>query len=55
MKQPKRLTRSQKEALSAYYLPAKEYSLVEETEFYIKVIHRDTGRIKMVDKYARRR
>lgn len=55
MKQPKRLTRSQKEALSAYYLPTKEYSLVEETEFYLKVIHRATGKTKLIDKYARRR
>jgi hypothetical protein len=53
MKQPKRLTRSQKECLSAYILKANDWMLVEETEFYLKVINKETGKTKMLDKFRR--
>ena len=33
MKQPKKLTREQKECLSAHYLNCKDWMLVEETGF----------------------
>lgn len=35
MKQPKKLTREQKECLSAHYLNCKDWMLVEETDFII--------------------
>lgn len=35
MKQPKKLTREQKECLSAHYLNCKDWMLVEETEWGI--------------------
>ena len=38
MKQPKKLTREQKECLSAHCLKADEWMLVAETEFYLKII-----------------
>ena len=38
MKQPKELTRVQKEIVSGHYLNAKEWAFVSETEFYIEVI-----------------
>lgn len=38
MKQPKKLTREQKECLSAHYLNCKDWMLVEETEFYYRII-----------------
>ena len=53
MKQPKKLTREQKEIVSSHGLPAKDYMLVEEMEFYLKLIHKDTEKIKMIDKFKR--
>lgn len=55
MKQPKRLTRLQKEAVSAAYLNASEWMLVEETEFYLKIIGKTTKKRKIVDKFKRMR
>ena len=51
MKQPKKLTRNQKECLSAHHLNAENWMLVEETEFYLKIINKQTGVKKMVDKF----
>ena len=53
MKQPKKLTREQKECLSAHYLNCKDWMLVEETEFYYRIINKNTGTIKSVDKFRR--
>lgn len=53
MKQPKKLTREQKECLSAHYLNCKDWMLVEETEFYYRIINKNTGVIKGVDKFRR--
>lgn len=54
MKQPKKLTREQKECISAHFLKADEWMLVEETEFYLKIIHKTTNKQKMVDKFRRK-
>ena len=40
MKQPKKLTREQKECLSAHYLNCKDWMMVEETEFYDRIINK---------------
>ena len=53
MKQGKPLTRSQKEIVSAHYLNAKEWSLVLETEFYLKIVHKTNGTVKTVDKFRK--
>lgn len=55
MKQPKRLTRDQKECLTAHGLRPEAWSLIEETEFYYKIISERTGAVKMVDKFVRRK
>lgn len=55
MKQPKRLTRNQKKCLSAHYLSAEDWMLVEETDFYLKVINKRTGKMRFVDKFIRGR
>ncbi len=55
MKQPKKLTRNQKECLAAHNINWKEWMLLCETEFYYRVIHKKTGAIKAVDKFVRRR
>lgn len=53
MKQPKKLTRQQKECLSAHHLNADNWMLVEETEFYLKIINKQAGTRKSVDKFRR--
>lgn len=55
MKQATKLTRAMKEACSAYRLNWKEWLCLGETEFSYKLIHRETGRIKSLDKYVARK
>lgn len=54
MKQPKRLTRDQKQCLGAHRLDWREWMLVEETEFCYRIINKKTGIIKSVDKFRRK-
>ncbi len=53
MKQPKRLTRDQKMCLSAHYLNPDNWMLVEETEFYLKIINKNDKTRRFVDKFLR--
>jgi len=53
MKRPRRLTRSQKEYLSAHYMKPEDWMLVEETGFYLKIINKQTGKVRSVDKFKR--
>ena len=53
MKQPKKLTLEQKKAVSAHYLNANDWMLVEETDFYLKIIHKETRQRKTIDKFRR--
>lgn len=55
MKQATRLTRAMKEACTAYNLNWKEWLCLGETEFSYKLVHRETGRVKSLDKYAVRK
>ncbi len=55
MKQPKKLTRDQKMCVSAHYLNARDWMLVEETEFYYRIINKKTGAIRSIDKFRKRR
>lgn len=52
MKQPKKLTREQKIAVSAHGLNPDNWMLVEQTEFYLKIIHKSSEKIRRVDRYA---
>ena len=54
MKQPKRLTRNQKECVSAHHLNANEWALIKETEFYLHIIQKGTKQIKIIDKFRRK-
>lgn len=54
MKQPKRLTRAQKECLVAHHLNPKKWGLIEETEFYLKIINKETEKKRTVDKFRRK-
>lgn len=52
MKQQKRLTRDQKIAASASgYLP-DNWMLVEQTEFYLKIIHKLSRTARRAERYA---
>lgn len=53
MKQPKKLTRAQKECLMAHKLNPNEWMLVEETEFFYRIIHKEKKITKMVDKFTK--
>lgn len=52
MKQPKKLTRKQKNAVDTAKLNPDNWMLVEQTEFYLKIIHKTTGKIRRIDRYA---
>lgn len=52
MKNPKRLTLEQKKTVSAAGLNADNWMLVEQTEFYLKIIHKTSGKIRRIDRYA---
>lgn len=51
MKQPKRLTRQQKQIVAANGLNAGNWMLAEETDFYLKLINKETGKKRAVDKF----
>lgn len=55
MKQPKKLTRTQKEIVSNHGLNADEWALIEETDFYYKLINKTSGVRKSVDKFRRKK
>lgn len=55
MKQPKRLTRKQKECLSAHMVNWHNWSFVEETDFSYRMVNKKTGAIKSFDKFTRRK
>lgn len=55
MKRGKRLTRQQKEIVSAHGLVANNWMFVEEvTESHIKVINKASGKVKILDIYRKR-
>ena len=51
MKQPKRLCRNYKIAV----LNPDDWMLQKDGETYITIIHKETGKTKIIDKYARPR
>lgn len=51
MKNLKRLTREQKIAVSASGLNPDNWLLIEQTEFYLKIIHKSSEKIMRVDRY----
>lgn len=53
MKQPKKLTRPQKECADAHGLKAEEWDLIEETDFYYRIVNKRTGIVKSIDKFRR--
>lgn len=54
MKQPKKLTREQKEIVGGHNLNPKDWAFVEETDFSIVVCRKDRPDIKkMLDKFKK--
>ena len=54
MKQPKKLTREQKEIVSGHSLNCKEWMFVEESDFSITVCRKDRPEIqKRLDKFKK--
>lgn len=54
MKQPKKLTRELKEAVSAYRLnPVNWMLLKDDGGTYVTIVHKDSGNTKRIDRYAR--
>ena len=54
MKQPKKLTKDQKEICSAHGLNPENYMLIEEMMFYIKVIEKTSKKILYLDKFIKK-
>lgn len=55
MKQPKKLTRDLKEAAAAYGLNAEKWMLLKDDGgSYVTLVNKDTGKTKIIDRYARR-
>lgn len=54
MKQPKKLTREQKEIVAGHNLNIKDWMFVEESSFYITICRKDNPAIKkMLDKFKK--
>ena len=54
MKQPKKLTREMKMAVSAYGLIPEQWMLLKDGEVYVTIVHKTTEKTKIIDKHARR-
>ena len=54
MKQPSKLSRNQKEIVSNNYLNANEYMFIEDLGAYLKIIHKETNKIKMITKFPKK-
>ena len=55
MKQPKKLKKDYKLAVSAYNLNPKNWMLLKDGDIYITIVNKMTGVTKIIDKYARKR
>lgn len=53
MKRGRRLTRNEKEIVASHYLRPDDWMLAEEMNFYLKLIHKETKQIKIIDKFKR--
>lgn len=55
MKQPKRPTREQKAMISSYHLNPNHWMVVGETELYLKIVNKETGKLRLISKYRKRK
>lgn len=54
MKQPRKPTRNEKEVMSSHDLVVNEWMVIKATEFYLYLIHKQTGKKKTIDNFKRR-
>ena len=54
MKQAKKLSRSNKEIVTNNNLNSDQWMLVDEMEFYLKIINKETSKTKMVTKFPKK-
>ncbi len=52
MKQPKKLTRQIKEAVTTYGLNAENWMLLKDGYTYVTNIHKASGKTRIIDKFA---
>lgn len=55
MKQPKKLTRQLKEAVTAYGLNAENWMLLKDGDTYVTIIHKVSSKKRIIDKFARQK
>lgn len=53
MKQPKKLKRDYKLAVSAYGLIPDNWMLQKDGDVYITIVNKKSGKTRIIDKYAR--
>lgn len=53
MKQPKALKLDYKLAVEAYGFNPDKYMLLKDGDVYITIVHKESGKTKIIDKYAR--
>lgn len=53
MKRGRRLTRDEKEIVYSQGLNPKDWMLAEEYNFYLKIIHKDTKKTRIIDKFKK--
>lgn len=54
MKQPKKLTRNLKAAVSAYGLNSNNWALLKDDgETYVTIVNKDSGKKRIIDRYAK--
>ena len=53
MKQPRKPTRQEKESMVAQNLNPLKWAVLETSDFYMKIINKETGQIKRIDRYAK--
>ena len=51
MKQPKRATRVQKEIIRANRLNPANWMIIAETDFYLKIMNKESGKTKMITRF----
>ena len=54
VKQPKKLKRDLKLAVAAYGLMPEQWMLLKDGDVYVTIVHKPTGKTKIIDKHARR-
>lgn len=55
MKQPKKLKRDYKIAVSSYNLNPDNWMLLKDGDVYITIVNKKTKKTRIIDKYARPR